>query len=184
MLHDLYLVTSKIITVLEQLITPPIPEYLLIGGGLTAVIIGLLGGSKGVFNTILSFIGFIVGFLMIVNGIQLLILEQWPSIEIALTIILGVGLFFRVFKKVPVALVIGLILAYTTMLSLSLFIHDINFLFIGSGLVFIVSLVILGTVETLVDAVGSFLGWGPICFVIGATTLMITFGMYILKIKL
>ncbi len=169
---------------LEQLITPPIPEYLFIGGGLTAVIIGLFGGSKGAFNTLLSFIGLVVGFLMIVSGTQLLILDLWPRVEIAFTIMLGVGLFFRVFKKVPVALVLGLIIAYVTMLSLGLFIHDINLLFIGSGLVFVVSLIILGTVETLVDVVGSFLGWGPICFVLGASTLMITFGMYILNLKI
>lgn len=159
-------------------------EYLLLGGGITAVIIGLLGGSKGVFNSVLSAIGFVVGLLMMISGIQTMMVELWPTPQTAFMILLGVGLFFRVFKKVPVALILSLIIAYATLLSLSLFIYDINLLLLGSGLVLIISLIILGTVETVMDAVGSLLGWGPIVFVLGATTLMITLGAYILQIKI
>jgi hypothetical protein len=77
-----------------------VPELLLILGGVIAIFIALKGGHKGL-GASLSGLGFVIGALLILGGVRIIISEGF-SIEVYGTLlVLGAGLFFRVFHKVP-----------------------------------------------------------------------------------
>jgi hypothetical protein len=160
---------------LEELTVSPIPEALLALGGVTAILIGIRG-SKTSFGKLLNLVGFIIGGVMILSGVRTLFLGG-PLTQVAtMLIILGVGLFFRIFAKVPVAIIFSLLLATIAFISLSFIVPNLTYVAIGAGVVFLLSLFIVGSIEVVADTIGRILGWRPIIFVLGVIALLIAGG--------
>ncbi|MBM3292174.1 hypothetical protein FJY84_05805 [Candidatus Bathyarchaeota archaeon] len=160
----------------EQLTTSPIPEYLLIAGGVIAVIIGIFGGKKAYnVDIIVSMIGFGIGFILIGEGIIIWASKSWAYQVWATMLVLGVGLFFRIFSKVPVALILSVILASLTYVFLGFLALPANWTLFGAAIVFFATMFFVGSVESLVDTVGKILGWRPVLFILGCATLIVAF---------
>jgi hypothetical protein len=87
-----------------------------------------------------------------------------------------VGLFFRIFAKVPVAIIFSLLLATIAFISLSFIVPNLTYVAIGAGVVFLLSLFIVGSIEVVADTIGRILGWRPIIFVLGVIALLIAGG--------
>lgn len=161
---------------LEQLAVSPIPEYLLVIGGVIAILIGILGGKKEYnVDIIISMIGFGVGFVLIASGIFAWSSGSWPYQVWAMMLVLGVGLFFRIFSKVPIALIISVILASLTYVFLSLLTLPPNWILVGTAIVFFVSLFFVGSIESIVDTAGKILGWRPVLFITGCAALTVVY---------
>jgi hypothetical protein len=161
---------------LEQLAVTPIPEYLLVTGGLIAVLIGIFGGKKEYnVDILISMIGFGVGFILVASGIFVWASGDWPYQVWAMMLVLGVGLFFRIFSKVPIALIISVILASLTYVFLSLLTLPPNWTLFGTAIVFLATLFFVGSIESIVDTAGKILGWRPVLFITGCAALTVAF---------
>lgn len=153
---------------LEFLTTEPVPALLLLLGGLLAIAIAVLGDSKKTsVDNIARVLGFFVGAVLILLAIALL----WDGIGTTSTwliaTLLGIGLFFKIFKKVPVAallaLLVGAIVAFL-LLEANL---DTVVVMIITVIVMIIVFVITRFVEFIGDLVGRILGLRPVLFILG-----------------
>ena len=153
---------------LEFLTESPMPELLLLLGGLLAIAIAILGNNpRTAVDNIAKVLGLFVGaLLMLMSAIML-----WDGIGAMSTwligFLLGIALFFKIFKKVPVALMLALMLAAVA----GFFLYDAG---MSTTVVAIVSLVVLVLVfvltrfvEFIADLVGRILGLRPVLFILG-----------------
>jgi hypothetical protein len=164
-----------VIDMLDELAISPVPELLLILGGVVAVFIAIKGGQKGL-GASLSGLGFVIGALLILGGVRIIVSGSF-SVEVYGTLlILGVGLFFRVLHKVPVALIASSILALIAFLVISVFTINLVYVAIGTLGVFLVCFFVVGSMEVVVDSVGRLLGWRPVLLVLGMLALLIAGG--------
>lgn len=161
-----------VIGMLDELAISPYPELLLTLGGVIAIFIAVKGGQKGL-GASLSGLGFIIGALLILGGVRIIVSGSFGVEVYGTLLVLGVGLFFRVFHKVPVALIASSILALITFLVISVFTLDLIYVAIGTLGVFLVCLFVVGSMEVIVDSVGRFLGWRPVLLIIGVVALLV-----------
>ena len=117
---------------LDELAISPVPELLLIIGGVIAIFIALKGGQKGL-GASLSGLGFVIGALLILGGIRIIVSGGFGVEIYGILLVLGVGLFFRVFHIVPVALIASSILALITFLVIIVFTLDLIYFAIGDS---------------------------------------------------
>lgn len=153
---------------LEFLTESPMPELLLLLGGLLAIAIALIGNNpRTAVDNIARILGLFVGALLMLMSAMML----WDGIGAMSTwligFLLGIGLFFKIFKKVPVAIMLALMLAAV-----------VGFFLYGAGIsttvVAIAALVVLVLVyaltrfvEFIADLAGRILGLRPVLFILG-----------------
>ena len=164
-----------VIDMLDELAISPVPELLLILGGVIAIFIALKGGQKGL-GASLSGLVFVIGALLILGGVRIIISGGFGVEAYGTLLVLGVGLFFRVFHEVPVALIASSILALIAFLVISVFTLNLVYVAIGTLGAFLVCFFIVGSVEMVVDSVGRLLGWRPVLLVLGVLALLIAGG--------
>jgi len=153
---------------LEFLTESPMPELLLLLGGLLAIAIAILGNNpRTAVDNIAKVLGLFVGaLLMLMSAIML-----WDGIGAMSTwligFLLGIALFFKIFKKVPVALMLALMLAAVA----GFFLYDAGMSTIVVAIVALVVLVLVFAltrfVEFIADLVGRILGLRPVLFILG-----------------
>lgn len=160
------------IDMLDELATSPVPELLLITGGVIAIFIALKGGQKGL-GASLSVSGFIIGAILILGGVRIIVNGSFGIEVYGTLLVLGVGLFFRVFHRIPIALIASSIIALITFLVISVFTLDLIYVAIGTLGVFLVCLFVVGSMEVMLDSVGRFLGWRPVLLIIGVVALLV-----------
>jgi hypothetical protein len=153
---------------LEFLTEPPMPGLLLLLGGLLGVVIALLGNDRRTaVDNIARVLGLFVGALLMAMSAVML----WDGIGAMSTwligFLLGIALFFKIFKKVPVALMLAFMLAAVA----TFFLYEAG---ISTTIVAIVALIVLVLVfvltrfvEFIADLVGKILGLRPVLFVLG-----------------
>jgi len=161
-----------VIGMLDELAISPYPELLLTLGGVIAIFIAVKGGQKGL-GASLSGLGFIIGALLILGGVRIIVSGSFGVEVYGTLLVLGVGLFFRVFHKVPVALIASSILALIAFLVISLFTLNLVYVAIGALGVFLVCFFVVGSMEVVVDSVGRILGWRPVLLIIGVVALLV-----------
>jgi hypothetical protein len=157
---------------LDELAISPVPELLLVTGGVIAIFIALKGGQKGL-GASLSGLGFVIGALLILGGVRIIVSGGFGVEVYGTLLVLGAGLFFRVFHRVPVALIASSILALITFLAISVFTLDLIYVAIGTLGAFLVCLFVVGSMEVIVDSVGRFLGWRPVLLIMGVVALLL-----------
>jgi hypothetical protein len=82
-----------------DLAVSPMPELLLLLGGLIALVIAFVGkNKKTVIDNVAVFLGFFVGIVMVVEAILLYNSGNSSGSTIWISAILGFGLFMRVFS--------------------------------------------------------------------------------------
>jgi hypothetical protein len=153
---------------LEFLTESPMPELLLLLGGLLGIAIALLGNNpRSSVDNIARAIGFLVGALLMVMSATML----WDSIGATSTwligFLLGIGLFFKIFKKVPVAAMLALMLGAVVGFILYDMGVDTIVLAIAVLVVIILVFVLTRFVEFIADLVGRILGLRPVLFILG-----------------
>jgi hypothetical protein len=153
---------------LEFLTESPIPELLLLLGGLLAITIAILGNNPGTaVDNIARILGLFIGALLMLMSALML----WDGIGAMSTwligFLLGIGLFFKIFKKIPAAIMLALMLAAVV----GFFLYDAG---INTTLVAIAALVVLVLVyaltrfvEFIADLAGRILGLRPVLFILG-----------------
>ncbi|MDD1746756.1 MAG: hypothetical protein LUQ16_03240 [Methanomassiliicoccales archaeon] len=153
---------------LEFLTESPMPELLLLLGGLLGVAIALLGNDRRTtVDNIARVLGLFVGALLMAMSAVML----WDGIGAMSTwligFLLGIALFFKIFKKVPVALMLAFMLAAIA----AFFLYEAG---ISTTIVAVVALIVLVLVfvltrfvEFIADLVGRILGLRPVLFVLG-----------------
>jgi hypothetical protein len=161
-----------VIDMLDELAISPVPELILILGGVIAIFIALKGGQKGL-GASLSGLGFVIGALLILCGARIIVSGSYGVEVYGTLLVLGIGLFFRVFHKVPVAFIVSSILALIAFLVISVFTLDLVYVAIGTLGVFLVCFFIVGSMEVIVDSVGRLLGWRPVLLIIGVVALLV-----------
>jgi hypothetical protein len=157
---------------LDELAISPVPELLLIIGGVIAIFLAIKGGQKGL-GAILSGLGFVIGALLILGGVRIIVSGSFGVEVYGTLLVLGVGLFFRVFHKIPVALIVSSILALIALLVISVFTLNPVYVAIGTLGVFLVCFFIVGSMEVIVDSIGRFLGWRPVLLILGVVALLV-----------
>ncbi|MGD1059831.1 MAG: hypothetical protein ABR879_00005, partial [Methanomassiliicoccales archaeon] len=92
-----------------DLTASPMPQLLLMLGGLIALVIAIVGRNpKTKIDNIAVALGFVVGAVMIIEAILLWTGGGHAGSTLLITGLLGFGLFMRVFRKVKIALIIAL----------------------------------------------------------------------------
>ena len=153
---------------LEFLTESPMPELLLLLGGLLAITIALIGNSqRTVVDNIARVLGlFVGGLLMLMSGLML-----YDGVGATSTwligFLLGIGLFFKIFRKVPVAAMLALMLG--AVVGFVLYDSGFDATVVGIAVLVVIVLVYVLTrfVEFIADLVGRILGLRPVLFVLG-----------------
>ncbi len=161
-----------VVDMLEELAISPVPELLLILGGVMALFVAIKGGQKQGLGASLSGLGFFIGALLILGGARIIFSGSFTVEVYGTLLILGVGLFFRVFYKVPVAFIVSSILALIAFLVISVFTLNLVYVAIGTLGVFLVCFFVVGSMEVVVDSVGRLLGWRPVLLILGVVALL------------
>jgi hypothetical protein len=153
---------------LEFLTESPMPELLLLLGGLLGVTVALLGNNpRTVVDNIARILGLFIGALLMLMSVMML----WDGIGAMSTwligFLLGIALFFKIFKKVPVAIMLALMLA--AVVGFLLYDAGINTIVIAIAALVVLILVYALTrfVEFIADLVGRILGLRPVLFILG-----------------
>ena len=163
-----------------DLTVSPMPELLLLLGGLIALVIAFVGkNKKTVIDNIAVFLGFFVGIVMIVEAILLYNSGNSTGSTIWISAILGFGLFMRVFRKVKVALILALVAALVTGIGLYLLEKSAHTGFLSPIVILIIAMVVMalvyvliGVAEFLADLAGAVASWRPVLFVLGSLALV------------
>ena len=153
---------------LEFLTESPMPELLLLLGGLLAITIALIGNSqRTIVDNIARVLGlFVGGLLMVMSGLMLHdgigATSTW-----LIGFLLGIGLFFKIFRKVPVAAMLALMLG--AVVGFILYDSGFDTTVVGIAVLVVIVLVYVLTrfVEFIADLVGRILGLRPVLFVFG-----------------
>jgi len=160
-------------SMLEFLTTSPMPEVLLVVGGLIAIVIGFLGKNpKTVVDNIAVALGFIVGAVMILMSFLLATDGGWPFSTFLISLLLGVGLFFRVFRKVKVALILALVIGAFLAYGLYLLELDMTIILIVTLIAMVLLYLLFGFVEFFADLVGGVLSFRPVLIVLGLLAIL------------
>jgi hypothetical protein len=153
---------------LEILTESPMPELLLLLGGIIAVAIALLGNNpRTAVDNIARVLGFIVGALLMVMSAMMLWEEIGATSTWLIGFLLGIGLFFKIFKKVPVAAMLALMVGAIVGFILYDAGVDTTVLAIAVLVVIILMYVLTRFVEFIADLVGRILGLRPVLFILG-----------------
>lgn len=154
---------------LEFLTESPMPELLLLLGGIIAIAIALLGNNpRTAVDNIARVLGFIVGGLLMVMSAMML----WEGIGATSTwligFLLGIGLFFKIFKKVPVAAMLALMVG--AIVGFILYDAGVDTIVLAIAVLVLIILIYVLTrfVEFIADLVGRILGLRPVLFILGA----------------
>jgi hypothetical protein len=161
-----------VVDMLDELAISPVPELLLILGGVMALFVAIKGGQKQGLGASLSGLGFFIGALLILGGARIIVSGSFTVEVYGTLLIVGVGLFFRVFYKVPVAFIVSSILALIAFLVISVFTLNLVYVAIGTLGVFLVCFFVVGSMEVVVDSVGRLLGWRPVLLILGVVALL------------
>ena len=156
------------IHMLEFLTESPMPELLLLLGGLLAIAIALLGNNpRTAMDNIARVLGLFVGALLMLMSAMML----WNGIGATSTwligFLLGIGLFFKIFRKVPVAAMLALMLAAVVGFLLYDAGVDTTVIAIVVLVVMILAYALTRFVEFIADLVGRILGLRPVLFILG-----------------
>lgn len=157
----------------------PMPELLLLLGGLIALVIAFVGkNKKTVIDNVAVFLGFFVGIVMIVEAILLYSAGNSSGSTIWISAILGFGLLMRVFRKVKVALILALVAALVTGIGLYLLEKSVHTGFLSPIVILIIALVVMaivygliGVAEFFADLAGAIASWRPVLFILGILAL-------------
>jgi len=153
---------------LEFLTESPMPELLLLLGGIIAIAIALLGNSpRTAVDNIARVLGFIVGALLMIMSAMMLWEEIGATSTWLIGFLLGIGLFFKIFKKVPVAAMLALMVGAIVGFILYDAGVDTTVLAIAVLVVIILTYVLTRFVEFIADLVGRILGLRPVLFILG-----------------
>jgi len=163
-----------------DLAASPMPEMLLLLGGLIALVIAIVGKNpKTKIDNIAVILGFFVGAVMIIEALLLVAAGGRPGSTILIMGLLGFGLFMRVFRKVKVALIIALVGALLTGVGLYMLEKSLHTGLLSPLVILIIALVVmviiyglLGVAEFFADVAGALLSWRPVLFVIGLLALV------------
>jgi len=159
-----------------ELSTKPLPELILLLGGLIALVIGFVGKSKKThIDEVALVLGFVVGAFMIFMAVVLMSNGGWPGSTVLVLALLGFGLFFRVFKKVKlsgiIAVIVGILVGYLLYSMHASFLSNEAVLVIAF-VVMVIVYVILKFAETLVRIGGYILSFRPILIILGLVALL------------
>ncbi|MGD0057585.1 MAG: hypothetical protein ABSB83_07025 [Methanomassiliicoccales archaeon] len=159
----------------SNLATSSIIETTLLVGGFIAILIGIVGKSeKTSADEIALFLGFFVGVFMIFMGIMLYSEGSWPPSTMIVLIVLGLGLFFRVFRKMKwaaiIAWIVGDLIGYGLYLLSKIALASVLTPTIILVIVLIVMLIVyllLKFLEDTVSLLGAILSFRPILIFLG-----------------
>ncbi len=179
-MRNYYADTAILSSMAFDLTTSPMPELLLLLGGLIALVIAIVGRSKKtIIDNVAVALGFIVGAVMIVEAVMIALNGTWPGSTMWITGILGFGLFMRVFRKVKVALIVSLVAALITGVGLYLIEKSAHTGFLTPIVIVIIALVVmalvygfLGVAEFFADLAGAIVSWRPVLFILGILALV------------
>lgn len=153
---------------LEFLTSSPMPQLLLLLGGLLAVAIAILGNNpKTAVDNIARILGFLVGAVLIVMAVLLLIDKIGATSTWLIALLLGIGLFFKIFKKVPVAIMLALLLGAVVGYFLYQANIDNTVTLVLVVVVVLFVYIVTRFVEFLADLIGRILGLRPVLFILG-----------------
>jgi hypothetical protein len=153
---------------LEFLTQSPVPELLLLLGGILGVAIAILGNSpRTAVDNIARILGLFAGGLLMLMSVIML----WEGIGATSTwligFLLGIALFFKIFRKVPVAAMLALMVGAIVGFILYDAGIDTTVLAIAVLVVIIIVFVLTRFVEFIADLVGRILGLRPVLFILG-----------------
>ena len=158
---------------LEFLTSSPMPELLLLLGGLIGVAIAFLGDKKGMWiDNVARILGFFVGAVLIAMALAMLIDKVGATSTWAIALLLGIALFFKIFKKVPVALLVALLLAAVVGFLLYTINADTIVILIAVVVVVLLVYVLVRIVEAVADFIGRVLGLRPVLFILGLVAMI------------
>jgi hypothetical protein len=164
----------------SNLATSPIPEVALLVGGFIAILIGIVGRSeKTTADEIALFLGFFVGAIMVFLGIVLYSEGGWSASTIIIMIVLGLGLFLRVFRKVKWAAIIAWIVGggvgYGLYLLSKIALASIltpTVIIVAALIVMLIVYFLLKFLEDTVSFFGAILSFRPILFLLGTVAVL------------
>lgn len=159
----------------SELASSPIPEVALLVGGFIAILLGIVGKSeKTSIDEIALFFGFFVGAFMIFLGIVLYSEGDWPTSTIIVMVVLGLGLFMRVFRKVKWAVIIAWIVGggvgYGLYLLSKVALASVltpTVIIVAALIVMLIVYFLLKFLEDTISFFGAILSFRPILFVLG-----------------
>lgn len=185
------LVNKKSISnkLIDGYLSEPIPALVLFIGGLVAIAIALIGkNQRSYLDEILAGIGFFIGAFMIFVGVSIYKKSGWEqSSTLLIFIALGLGLFFRVVRRIRWASLISLIAGVVLGIALHgisksfaiVVLTPITILIIIFVVMFLVYIV-LRVLEGVIDFFGGVISFRPILFFLGllaiAESVMLLFG--------
>lgn len=163
-----------------DLTASPMPQLLLLLGGLIALVIAIVGRNpRTKIDNIAVALGFVVGAVMIIEAILLLTGGGHAGSTVLITGLLGFGLFMRVFRKVKIALIIALIASLATGIFLYLLEQSVHTGYLTPLVIVIISLIVLAIIYALLSVVqlfaniaGALMSWRPVLFALGILALI------------
>ncbi|MEM0448577.1 MAG: hypothetical protein QW520_02000 [Methanomassiliicoccales archaeon] len=153
---------------LDLLAREPVPALLLLLGGLLAFTIAVLGNSKKTsVDSIARGLGFFVGLALVLLAIALVWDKSGATSTWLISLLLGVGLFFKIFKKVPVAALLALLIG--AVVGFFLLKTELSAIVVLSitVVVMLIVFIVARTAEFLGDLVGRILGLRPVLLLLG-----------------
>jgi len=117
-----YIESATPMGVFEDLAVNPIPEAVLAFGGLVAVFMALLFATrgKGLKYRILTLFGVVIGVIMMVTvaSLQLNATGEWLPFSMAILGLTGFALFFRPFRTLNLAVILGIVVGVAVFIVL------------------------------------------------------------------
>jgi hypothetical protein len=161
---------------LSDLASSPIPEVLMIIGGIVALYIAVafLKDNDSQKYKLAALVGMLVGIVLLLGGFMAFQYSTIPQFSVTVLLLTGFAMLFRPIQKVPIAAIFGLIVGIFVYLYLG-GVTDANLQFltdetvriivsiVGGALVFMV----LNFVEQLLDFATAVLNAWPVLLVLG-----------------
>lgn len=162
------------------LLASPVPEILLIAGGLLAVMIGLVGESDRTHvDELLVFIAVFVGIAMLAMSVLIYFYSELPPSTVYVSVFLGLSLFSRMLRKIRWATVVSI--AAAGLVGYGLYqvgqMFSLSFLTAGAVLliafvIFLILYLILKALETTVRLTAALLSFRPVILAGGILALV------------
>ncbi|MDH7509302.1 MAG: hypothetical protein QHH00_07915 [Methanomassiliicoccales archaeon] len=174
---------------IDGLFSGTVLSIILLVGGVAAVLIAIIGkDQRSHYDEILAVIGFLIGAFMIFVGASIYQKSGWDQSSTMLIFIsLGLGLFFRVFKRIRwaslISLIVGLVLGlilYNLSKSLTIITLSPITILVVVFVVMILVYIVLRALEGVIDFFGGVISFRPVLFFLGllavAESLMLLLG--------
>lgn len=156
----------------SDLATPSYVQWALIISGLVAIVAGIIGrNKKSIIDEVVMFFGFFIGIVLLVMGVATLGTAV-PMVATLMLFLLGIAMFFRPLKRVPLAGIIGLFGGLGAAIALHNAAVSNTWVIVAFIVVFVILWLIFKLIFGVVKIASAILTFRPVLILIGVIAIL------------